>query len=222
MTETWEYGEVAATDAGAARFPWPPPEGVSSLAALGETWKAATFEPRRFFALMPRTGGTGPAVLYYLIVGVLLSGVSLLWSMLAGRTDQEMEQRGTELPIEALDPLVGFLLSPLMLLLALVLAAGITHLFLMLFGGARHGFATTTRVFCFAYSPMLFGVVPVLGTIVGTVWMVALAVIGLREAHESEGWQPVLAVLIPFILLIALVAIALFVVMAAGVGLLLA
>lgn len=218
MTETWEYGEAAAPAAG---FPWPPPEGESAVGALGATWKSATFDPRGFFTRMPKMGGSGAAILYYLIIGVLVSGVNLLWEVLPRFTGRAVEDRVSDLPLEALDPVASFLLSPLMLLLALVMAAGITHLLLRLFGGARHGFATTVRVFCFAYSPMIFGVVPRLGAIVGTLWMLVLAVIGLREAHESEGWQPVLAVLVPFILLIGLVAFLVFVVLATGAELLL-
>ncbi|NIP78712.1 MAG: hypothetical protein GWM90_05700, partial [Gemmatimonadetes bacterium] len=57
MSDTWQYGDVAATGG----FPWPPPEDGAILAALGQTWKSATFDPGAFFRQTPRDRGTGAA-----------------------------------------------------------------------------------------------------------------------------------------------------------------
>jgi hypothetical protein len=54
---------------------------------------------------------------------------------------------------------------------------------LLILRGATHGIGTTVRVFCYAYSPMIFGVVPVLGGLVGGIWMLVIAIIGLGAAH---------------------------------------
>lgn len=197
MTDTWEYGDAAATTKG---FPWPPAESDSILGSFGETWKSATFDPTAFFARMPKAGGTGAALLYYLVIGMLVAGASLFWQSATGLS----ELMGPEGARTGLDPVISFLLSPPILVLVLAVEAGITHLLLLIFGGPRHGFRTTVRVFCFAYSPMIFGFVPVLGTLVGTVWMVVLAIIGLRESHETDGWKAALAVLLPVVLLVGL------------------
>ncbi|HUE77090.1 MAG TPA: hypothetical protein VMM83_04045, partial [Longimicrobiales bacterium] len=75
MTETWSYGEAAEPRG----FPWPPREGDGVLAAFGETWKAATFDPGSFFRRMPARDSAGPAILYYLVIGILAAGVGLFW-----------------------------------------------------------------------------------------------------------------------------------------------
>lgn len=210
MTETWEYGEAAdpggdgATPDPVASFPWPPAEGDSALTSFVETWRRSTFEPSAFFARVPRSDGTGAALAYYLVVVVLVAGAALFWQSLStvvGGT--EGTALGDELGVTAVSPLVEFFLTPVFLLGMLFVAAGVSHLLLSMFGGARHGFGTSVRVFCYAYSPAIFSAVPVLGSVVGSVWMVVLLIIGLREAHETDGWKAAAAVLLPVGLLLA-------------------
>lgn len=213
MTENWRYDEVAGTRA----FPWAPPEDGSVLGSFGETWKSASLEPGEFFARIPRDGGTGAAVVYYLIIGVLVAGANLFWQSLGGGGAGEgnLAQLGMG---EGIHPVVNFLLSPAFLLFGLVLAGGVTHMMLLLVGGGTHGFGTTLRVFCYAYSPQLLGVIPVAGSIIGTIWMLVVAIIGLRSAHETPTWKPVLAVMLPFLALMGMAAVA-FMMLAAGAAL---
>lgn len=229
MTEHWEYGAAAgeagageAGDAGSAAgrgFPWPPSEHDSILASFAETWKRSTFEPGTFFDRVPRTRGTGAAVLYYLVLVLVVAGASLFWDSLA-LFGAPLDDATFGMGMESISPIVSFLLTPGILLVMLFLSAAITHGILSLFDGARHGFGTTVRVFCYAYSPGLFGVVPLLGGLVGSIWMVVLLIIGLREAHETDGWKSAVAVLLPFFLLLGLVTVALLMVAAAGAALL--
>jgi hypothetical protein len=217
MSETWEYGEAAPTDT----FPWPPPEDGAVLAAFGQTWKSATFDPGTFFRLVPRDRGTGAAVLFYLALGILVAGATLFWNTMAWFTDgTDGTGLASQLGMDALNPVVSFLLAPLILIFSLFLSAGVVHLLLKLFDGAQHGFGTTLRVLCYAYSPMIFGIIPVLGSIVGGVWMLVLLIIGLREAHEADGWKAVLAVLLPFVLAMGFLLFLIFVVLATGAALL--
>jgi hypothetical protein len=210
MTDPWYYEDVGTPPA----FPWPPADGGGFLAAMGSTWKAATFEPVRFFTALPREGGIGAAVLYYLIIGVLVAGASLFWDALGQSSGMGQDVLLADGPV--IQPLIAFLLSPMVLVFALVLSAGVTHLMLLLVRGATHGFDTTLRVFCYAYSPMLFGVIPLLGTLVGMAWMLVAAVLGLAAAHGTERWKPALAVVLPFIILVGLAVMALLTVVAAG------
>lgn len=206
MTESWEYGEAAAREdrsaPGVTRLPWPPLEGDSALTSFGETWRSATFDPSTFFARIPRNGGTGAALVYYLVLVLLVAGAGLFWESLALFGGLDQTALGAELGMDAVSPLVGFLLTPFFLLVMLFVSAGVTHGLLALFSGAHHGFGTTLRTFSYAYSPGLFGAVPILGSFVGSIWMVVLLVIGLREAQETDGWKAAVAVLLPVALLL--------------------
>lgn len=135
-------------------------------------------------------------------VGVLAAGITLFWRMVLPRAGSgglfgELMRVG-----ESADPLLGFLLSPLWLLASLFLAVAVVHLFLLVFGGAHRGFATTLRVFCLAYGPQLFVIVPVAGSVIGGVWMTALAIVGLKHAHGTSGGRAAAAVLLPLVVLL--------------------
>jgi hypothetical protein len=202
MTESWEFGEETPQEPTSPEpgFPWPPEEDEPILAAVGATWKGATIDPGRFFSRTPRDRGTGPALLYYLALGILLAGATLFWDSMGFMANAAgSESLAGEFGYGAVSPLVRFLLSPVILLVALYLSAGVVHLLLLMFGGAKHGFGTTVRVFCYAYSPALFGIVPLVGPLVGGVWSVVISIIGLREAHQAATWKPVVAVLVPLV-----------------------
>lgn len=199
MSESWEYGEDRELTP-APGFPWPPPEDGPITTAFAATWKGATFDPSGFFAEGPRDDGTGPAIIYYLAVGILVAAATLFWdsmAFLAGPAPGS--SLAADLGFGNVSPLVRFLLSPVLLLLALGVSTAVVHVLLLIFDGADHGFGTTVRVFCYSYSPAIFGVVPVLGALVGGIWSVVLVIIGLREAHEAAAWKPVVAVLLPFL-----------------------
>jgi hypothetical protein len=216
MTEPWEFGDAAEET---PSFPWPPGEDDPVLTRFGETWRTATFDPGSFFRRLPREGGTGSAILYYVVIGVLVAGATLFWESLAlySGTGSGL---ANELGLQPTNPVVGFLLTPAILVGMLFVAAAATHMLLSLFDGVRHGFGTTIRVFAYAYSPGIFGVIPWVGGMVGSVWMVVLLIIGLREAHETEGWKTAVAVLVPLILLLGVMVVSVMVVMAAGAALL--
>lgn len=194
-----------------SRFPWPPAPGESALTAFFESWRQAVFHPASFFRRLPTSGGYGPYLLFYLMVGVLAAGIELFWRhvylQLGGATGSGlMSLLGGE--GDPLSPLLGFLLSPLILITLLFVGGGLIHLVLVLTGGSRHGFATTVRTLSFSYSPQIFSIVPLIGSLIGFVWMIAIGIIGLREAHGTDSWRAAIAVLVPvgFFLVLMMVA----------------
>jgi hypothetical protein len=202
-SETASFEPVAT----AQPFPWPPREGESAVQAFVTTWKESLLHPTWFFKHMPREDDYGSIVAYYLIVGVIAAGIHLFWHSVfnfSGIQELLLRAMGVKQDIPHSSGLMNFLFSPVVLLLALYVTAGLTHLFLKIVGGAHHGFDTTTRVVAFSYSPMLFAVVPFLGSLVGTVWLIVLTVIGLREAHETTTGRSVAAIFLPYAIIFGL------------------
>jgi len=200
-------------------FPWPPRPGSSPLDAFFATWTEVCFHPTSFYRRMPREDPYVPVIIYYLIVGVIAAGVRLFWQTVLGDVSARLE--GMIIPAKlagtaSTSGIVDFLLSPILLLVTLYLVSGVCHVLLLMMRDAKHGFGTTSRVFAFSYSPALFGVVPVLGNLVAFVWMLVLAIIGLREAHASDGAKAAVAVLVPVFLLIVLVVLGAMLALAMG------
>jgi hypothetical protein len=187
-------------------FPWPPAEDESIVWSAVSTWRESALRPAAFFRSMPRGGGLGAALLYYLPLGVLVAAINLFWQLVLPVDQSLLARLGVE--SNPVDPLVEFLVSPLLLFAALFVAAAFTHAALAILGGARHGVRTTARVFCYSYSPAVLAVLPRIGGVIGFVWMLFIAVIGLREAHETTGTRAAFAVLLPVFLAMGLVVFA--------------
>jgi hypothetical protein len=184
------------------------------VVAFAETWRGAALHPRTFFASLPPRD-TGAAVLYYLVIGITAAALQLFWQVMLPPLD--VAWLGIPDPAARMSPLVNFLLSPLYLLGSLLVAAGATHLLVLALVPHQQGFATTVRVFAYAYSPALLAVIPRLGPLVGFVWMIVLAVIGLREAHRTGTGRATTAVLLPLVVAVAFVAMAAMVLAASAV-----
>jgi hypothetical protein len=78
---------------------------------------------------------------------------------------------------------------------------------LTLLGGASRGFAATLRVMCYAQTTQLAVVLPGLGGLIGFVWRLILEIVGLSQAHKTEGWKATLAVLLPLLLCCVCIAV---------------
>lgn len=214
--ETDAYDAPAHDDA----FPWPPVGDESVASAFGRTWTGAALHARRFFRAMPAEGAIGAALLYYIPLGIAVSGAGLFWTMVRGTATVERDEvLGRVDLMGEFSPVLEFLLSPLLLLLSLFLSAGVVHLLLKAFGGANRDFGFTTRVFAFSYSPQILGVLPVAGNAIGFAWMVVVAIIGLREGHRTTLSRVLPAVLIPVGIGLFFVAVAAFIA-ATGAGVL--
>jgi hypothetical protein len=190
-------------------FPWPPAADANVILAIAETWSWSVFQPTTFFRAMPATGYRS-ALGYYLPVAIVTAALHLFWSNLfeiAGVTAL-LPGAFAEATPSATNRLIDFLLSPIWLPILLFVCAAIVHGSLKLVGAGSKPFVTTTRVLAFAYGPRLFGVLPFFGSIIGGIWALVLAVIGLREAHGTSTGRAATAVLLPFILVFTLLIIA--------------
>jgi hypothetical protein len=168
---------------------------------------------------MPQSAPIGPALAFYLILGIAVAGVQLFWSVVLGsidigRSDTVLEMMGAA---DSWGPLLEFLLSPVILLLSLFVAAGVTHLLLRVLAAAGGTFQLTTRVLAFAYAPQLLGVVPFVGDVIGFVWMVVIAIIGVSAAHRTSMGRAAAAILIPVAIGMLFVALAAFLIAAGAV-----
>jgi hypothetical protein len=181
-------------------FPWPPREGESILGAAGRTWRDVMFEPAAFFRRMPAVAPIGSALVYFLALTVLGSGIQLFWDMIALAALPRPAADSAWalfLPTSARDALLSFFFAPLIMLGILFAGGAVTHGLLRLMGGAGGRYGTTVRVFAYGQSPALLAIVPFAGAFVAMVWSLIIAVTGLREAHRTTTVKAALAILLP-------------------------
>jgi hypothetical protein len=83
--------------------------------------------------------------------------------------------------------------------------AGLTHLCLMIVGGAEQPFETTYRVVCYTLGACaMCQVLPLVGPLIGGVANIVVAIIGLYAGHETTGGKAAGAVFLPILVLCGL------------------
>lgn len=188
-----------------AQAPVPPPdysrfslawEGDDSiLKGLWRTiWQMLLHPVNSFRA--PALPGQAWALAFGIILGTFGMAMQVLWSKVFNKPDM--------IPLPALWWLV---LSPLIILAALYVNAAITHLGLIMVGGAKRGFTATLRVIGYSEAAAIFYLVPFLGMAVGGIWGLVIIIGGLAGAHGISGWRVVWAYVLLFVIFLAIIAI---------------
>jgi hypothetical protein len=183
-------------------IPWERP-GLDAFSAFGRTVAMLITSPRRAFESMPVTSAFGRPLAFGIIVGWIGVLAGTFWNLLLRPWVQSMlpwanNDRWTEW--SATFRIAGAMAAPIYIPIALLIGTAFQHLFLFLVGGAKRGFMATFRVQCYAGATLMFAVVPVCGSLVGLVWSLVLAVIGLSAAHGISTGKAAAAVLLPLLL----------------------
>ncbi len=181
--------------------------------ALIETTKAVLTAPTAFFRAMPVTGGIGGPLLYAVVVGwvgILVDAVYRgVFRMVMGSAGSSVFSALGDRPemarfVEMFSSWVGLvllvILGPVAIVIGAFIGAAITHLFLLLLGGADQGFEATFRVIAYGHAARIVTIVPFCGGTVALFWSLAIHIIGLAEAQRIPVWKSAVAVLLPGVL----------------------
>jgi len=188
-------------------------DGASAASFMGSV-REILGAPSRTFRQMRRTGGLGLPFGFGMIGGVVGPLVGLLLQLMI---QFSLVGGGAEVFIGII---IGVVTMPIFVAIGLFLYAGITHVMLMVLGGARFGFETTFRVICYASGATnLFSAIPFVGNYLVLILQIVYSIIGIAEAHEISGLKATAAVLIPVAVCIgvsAVFALAVFVLVFGG------
>lgn len=204
--------------------PWPTPGGPKSTGSpvpfedlprhgffpgLWATIRAILTGPSAFFRAMPTSGGMTKPLIFHLLLAEFMMASQYLWGMAGlGATAQFLNSPGLmELGLGASEaaPVLLFIVYPLLLVLRLMLMTGIIHLLLRLLRSGEQGAEATFRVLCYSAAPLMLGLVPGIGPLVGGVWSVGLTILGLKYAHRTSISAALFAVLVPILMMLAVV-----------------
>lgn len=99
----------------------------------------------------------------------------------------------------------SLILAPIFATIGLFIGAGILHLLVMLIVGSRNaGFAGTFRVSAYSSVTSLVSWIPVIGWI-ASLYGIYLAIVGVREVHNTSMGKAAIVVLIPAVVVFLLV-----------------
>ena len=194
---------------------WEKRETLGLMPAIVETVKGVLMQPAETFAKMKREGGLRAPLIYNILIGSAGGIVGALYRLII-QSLHLMPQATKASPIALGAMTTGMLIGlmifmPVLIALGSFVSAGITHLCLMMLGGAKRPFETTFRVVCYASgSAAVLQVVPVCGAMVYGIWNIVSESIGLAKAHEISTGKAVAAVLLPMIVCCGLVMVVAF------------
>ena len=195
-----QTGDVSRT----AHCSWEDMENLGFFKAFFATLGDVLFHPSRFFSRMPVDAGLIHPLIFALIMGVLGGVISLVYqflfmSFLSMPPDAEVTV-GFQLPM-----MIGSAIGlPVMTIVGVFLVSAVLHVCLMIVRGNKKGFEATFRVIAYANSTQIFGIIPVLGGLVGGIWTVVVWIIGIRESHGISTGRSALAVFLPILVIIVL------------------
>jgi hypothetical protein len=188
----------------------PPWESRSELGLWGAvygTTKAVLFKPRELFAGMGFQAGLREPLAYGLLTGSLGTMVGFFWQFLwMSETLYSLVGRYLEEFSMALVFAACLILSPLYVLVTICLESLILHACLVLVRAGKNGFEATFRVVAYSQGTQVMAFIPFLGEVVALVWQCIAQMAGLREIHEISYGKIILAFLIPFVLLLLVIA----------------
>jgi hypothetical protein len=198
------------TTADRTGLPWENREQLGFVNGLWETILMVLTKPNDAFGVMRREGNFLDPLLYAVLLGTFGSVVAFIYQGVLQSVGLVSSGSG-----DGLAALAGFgatsilmlVLMPVILLLGLFVGSAITHLCLMLVGGANQSYETTLRVMSYSSgSASVLQVIPLCGGIISALYTIVLNCIGLARAHQTDTWRAVVAVLLPAFLCCGLVA----------------
>lgn len=188
--------------AGPPPLPWEEP-GRSPIEGLIATVKLFFGHPTEAFRRMSLTAEMLKPILYAIIVGWIGMAFAAvyeslfhltLWNWLPGKFGER------DAIVNVIGNVATIFFAPLLIMVGLVVGTAITHLMLILLGGARRGFGATFRVNSYGMTATLLGVVPLLGGLLNLITTIILQVIGLSQVHGISKGRAAAAVLVPGLL----------------------
>jgi hypothetical protein len=182
---------------------------VGFFGAFFRTTKNVLFSPVQFFRKSSAGEGYGFPLIYGLITGIIGMGGGTVWYYILAEQVRQLFNFWTPPDIPySFELFAATLVLPLAVLIFLFLGTAVTHICLIIVGGNKMGFGQTFRAVAYSYGAQLFGIIPVIGWIIGNFYTLILVIIGIKEGHGISTARSILAVLFPLIVVLILLVIA--------------
>ena len=180
--------------------PWEHRDTLGFLDSLIKTVEAVLFKPSQFFKNITSSDGVGESFSFGILTGVSGSIITMLWGFIIA-----MFSLNIEMPVSAdlsdISPIPFVLLYPLFVICNILISAFIIHMLLFLVRANAGKFGGTLKVVSFSQAAKLFGIIPVIGDIIGLFWQIVITFIGLKTIHATSYIRLIIAFIIPFIVI---------------------
>ena len=211
--EAARFDDNAADESSGPANPWetaPEPDGW--IPAFYHTCMRVMFGAHNFFEHMRADTPQVRPLVFYLIISVIQVIIERVWSGIflslmspSAASDPELEKMLILLSPQLSLPMTILLKTGVSVVQLYVLTA-LMHFTYGFITGRRSEFSLVFQVAAYAAAPSLLCVVPLLGSIVGFIWMIACVLVGCRTVlnltwpQALMGFAPVALLLAPLLL----------------------
>jgi hypothetical protein len=189
---------------------WERRQSLGFFPAIVESIRQILTQPAQTFSQMPREGGFGSPLIFSILLswaGIIAASIYQgIWFMV-NPSALERELEGISLGLFWAILAGVLIIMPIFITILAFIGSAITHLCLMITGGAKHSYETTFRVTAYCQGATgILQFIPFCGGLLYSIWYLVALIIGLTKAHETETWRVVVAVLLPVLLCCGLFA----------------
>jgi hypothetical protein len=184
--------------------PWERRSEIGLREGIFQTAKQVAFSPRAFFRNTAVAGGVTESLAFGILFGSIGLMFELFWEVLTGEGSLSSIQidflgdHGTGLVF-----LVATILCPLGATVMICMTSLVLHLLLSVVGAAKNGFEATFRAVSYSQATQVWALVPYVGGLIATVWLVVVQLIGIREIHGASYARVLFAFFIAVALVVA-------------------
>lgn len=182
-------------------IPWEDRRRLGTLRAAWRTVKLA-YSDGGFYETMPQSGGIADPLLFALLIrsvvvvvyGLLAASVYLI---IAAATSDPL------MLIQAGAQVFGIFFQCLQAVVILLVACGMIHLAVRVFGGDR-GYEQTFRVYAYGRGLDLMELVPIAGQLAAVIWRIIIYARGLTIVQKITSTRALIAASVPFLFILFL------------------
>ena len=185
--------------------PWERREEMGLGYGILKTARQAAFSPRAFFRHTAVEGGVREPLAFGILFGSIGLMLELFWQLLMGEGSLTsiqldfMADYGASLVF-----LAAVILCPLAATLMICMTSLVVHLLLSVVGGGKNGFEATFRAICYSQAAQLWALIPYVGGLIASLWVIGVQLIGIREIHGVSYIRVLVAFFVPAVLVLAM------------------
>jgi len=202
---------AARSDGRPAGAPWESPEYYGFWGSFIRTLIGVLFHSADFFRHVRCRFSVIRPILFYVLLSLFQMLAARLWSVkalqeLSATTSDPQTLAMAEQLMQSMNMPLMLLITPFFSVFQAVILAGLYHLMIRMVRPDRADFATTLRVVCYSAAPLVLCIIPMVGSIIASIWFVLATFIGCKYALDLPWSRTVLALLPLYILELAFVS----------------
>lgn len=199
------------SDGRPAGAPWESPEYYGFWGSFIRTLLGVLFHAADFFRHVRCQFSVIRPILFYVLLSLFQMLAARLWSIkalqeLSATTADPQTLAMAEQLMQSMNMPLMLLVTPFFSVFQAVILAGLYHLMIRMVRPDRADFATTLRVVCYSAAPLVLCIIPMVGSIIASIWFVLATFIGCKYALNLPWSRTLLALLPLYILELAFVS----------------